>query len=485
MHRRSFLGMGAALAFLLGGCGGDDPVVATGCPDQDKVGAACAGVPSAAVCDEAICAAGVPCSSTIAVDSDAALTSAIAGASATACITLAPGSYGAVPLPGGVSLLGRAAAEVTVAGVKLEAGDGAIVRGLSIGQGGLEIDGATGVRIESVRVSGSAAAGVTAAAGSSATIVTSTIADSARYGINIGDGADIRVESTILEGNQGPGIWAACSGGCGACGAPPVLSVISSIVRDNRIGGIALFGTMATFQGVHILRTLPGGPEWHSYEGGGGLSVASCSSLTATALRVEDSAKFGVLIDNSSAEIGTEATPDVDVVISRNLIGFWVQHASMEQPVSLNAAMVQGNHGVGIGVSGGTRGFVICRSGIHDTGISQLPVLDALGDPSGQGEVGDGLAWLNVSKDGSGPSTVTMQGLEFSGNARASILIDGATQGGSIKNVTLGSGEMAPVLQNASPGGDQPTVENAPTLTPQQGTTLKPSAPPASVSSTL
>ena len=90
-----------------------------------------------------------------------------------------------------------------------------------------------------------------------------------------------------------------------------------------------------------------------------------------------------------------------------------------------------------------------------------------------------------MSTDGSGPSTVTMQGLEFSGNARASILIDGATEGGSIKNVTLGSDEKDPILQNSSPGGDQPTVENAPPLSPQQGTVLKPSAPPGGLSSTL
>lgn len=493
MHRAIYLGLGAVLVSLLGGCSDEDPTAVTGCPEEDKVGDVCAGVPAAPVCDSDTCTAGVSCATTVPVDGDAALASAIAGASAAACITLAPGSYGAVTLPGGVSLLGRAAADVTVAGVKLAAGQGATIRGLSIGQGGLEIDGATGVRIESVRVSGSAIAGVTAAAGSSGTIVTSTIAGSARHGITLADGADIHVESTIVEGSQGPGIWAACSGDCDACSAPPQLSVQSSIVRDNHIGGIALFGTTATFNGVYILRTKPGGPVWHHYEGGGGLSVASCSTLTATALRVQDSAKFGVFIDNSGADIGTEAMPGFDVDISRNVVGFWVQHTL--RPVSLNAAMVEGNVGVSIGVGPGVGdpdaapgervGIVICRSAIQNTAMAQLPVLDAFGDPSGQGEVGDGLTWLNVSKDGFGPSTVTMQGVEFSGNARVSMLIDGATQGGSIKNVTLGSGEKPPVLQNSPPGGDQPAVENAPPLTPQQGTALKPSAAPAVPSSSL
>ena len=256
-----------------------------------------------------------------------------------------------------------------------------------------------------------------------------------------------------------------------ACDAAIKLSVTSSILRENHIGGISLFGVAATIADVDILSTRRG-DEWHYTEGGGGLSVAACSSLNAVRTRVLGSEKYGVLVDDSSASLGSPLEED-GIEVSDNVMGVWVQNISKTAPqtVTIENARVDANEGVGIGVSGESRGIIICRSAVSGTTSKALPVKGQLGSVQ---EVGHGIAWLDAS-------AVTVTGVTLSGNARASVLIDGEADG-SLSDLTLtGGDEQKGVVQQNFKGGKQPGVSGStPALkTDASEIFMIPLAPPA------
>src|SRR5262249_30256431 len=145
---------------------------------------------------------------------------------------------------------------------------------------------------------------------------------------------------------------------------PPTLEVKHSIVRNNHIGGITLYGVKAIVQGVDILKTVPGGPMLQTGRFGGGFTIANCSDVDAKGLRVHDSSSYGVLVDASKGTIGGIGM-DEEVEIHRNVIGLSIQ--STTDPFQLENAQLDGNKGVGIGVGGGSQSWVICRSGVTNT----------------------------------------------------------------------------------------------------------------------
>jgi hypothetical protein len=218
------------------GCGEEDAAPA-GCPVEHQIGGVCAGVPAAPLCDGEFCVAQVACAETIYVRDDASLQAAIAGAGAGTCIALAPGSYGTAVLPGGVSLLGRWAGSVSVAGVWLRAGEGAVVRGITVGGGGIVVNGAASVRIESVLASRSKYDGIAVHAGSSVSLITSTVEHAERYGLNAEDPIAVSVEASVFAANSKGGIFTQCLDMCAGCLAScdcevqPSLSARASVVR--------------------------------------------------------------------------------------------------------------------------------------------------------------------------------------------------------------------------------------------------------------
>jgi len=441
----------AALLAAPSGCGGvQEPA---GCPETDEIRGQCAGVPQGAVCAGDTCTSGVDCAETVTVADDASLEAALASAAAGTCIALAPGSYGAVSLPGGVSLLGRSAESVSVQGITLAPGTGAVVRGIAVGGGGIEVQADGAARIESVRVSGASAAGLDVAEGASVTLVASTIEGSARHGIAVADGAMVTMENTILQENDGPGLWAACSADCD-CAAPPDVVLKSSIVRDNHIGGIVLFGAAASLESVDVTGTLVG-DDWSYGLGGGGITAAACSDLTAKDLRVSESQSYGVLVDDSAATIG-DPGGEPGVEITGNVVGLWAQHISQSAPqtVTLDGITLDGNAGVGLGADGDTVGLIVCKTAITGTSFADLAV-----EGFGTQQVGDGLLWL-------GGSEIVIDSLSVGGSARASVLIDGEASG-SMSNVTLSDGDEAKgVVQQSYTGGSQPQAgANAPAIT--------------------
>jgi hypothetical protein len=135
----------AALAFLITlptGCA-SIAVVPVDCEEEHRVGDVCAGVPPGPVCDEDYWTEGVPCAVVHQVDSGASFAAAVGSAQAGSCIALAPGAYGSVILPPGVSLLGGGADCVTLAGIEVS-GEGVVVRGVTITAGSLQVrDGST------------------------------------------------------------------------------------------------------------------------------------------------------------------------------------------------------------------------------------------------------------------------------------------------------------------------------------------------------
>ncbi|MBI4705770.1 MAG: right-handed parallel beta-helix repeat-containing protein [Deltaproteobacteria bacterium] len=479
--------MAAGLLLVAAGCGGDGEEAApVACDPANVIGGQCAGVPPSPVCDGASCTAGVSCAKIVQVAGSADLAATAASAAAGTCIALAPAAYGAVTLPGGVSLLGKSADAVKIEGVTLQGGSGSVLRGLGVGTAGVAIEGTKDVRIEAVHVSlsppppasdeepPSTVQGIFLEAGSSVEIVSSTVSGTAvrslQYGLRAAEGVDITIERAVISNLEGPGIWLACGDKCG-CADPPSLSVTRSIVRDNRIAGMAIFGTVATLDTVDILRTAQGEHQ-QSGLGGGGLSVAACSTLEAVGLRVHDSLSYGVLVDSSGATLGgDEAGQAID--ISRNELGLWVQNVGKTpgQEFRLENAQFTANKGVGIGLGGEEKGIIIFfHTAVTGTTDAPMPVLQK-GEPGFSKEVGDGLVWL----DG---VTAQIDGLALSGNERASLLIDGGVgEGSSLKNVTLAGGDKQIVQQNWKNGDLKPatdasvpavkTVEDEPFVVPE------------------
>lgn len=444
------LALGAAFA----GCSEEPQQQLAGCPAGDEIRGACAGVPAQALCDGDSCTEGVECTQVIDVDSDGALKDAASGAGAGTCIALAPGSYGEVSLPGGARLLGRSAADVTVAGISLGAGEGSLVRGLSVGAKGLSVGQGASAELESILVDGSASAGLTAANDAVVTLRRATIRAGAGTGVVAGDGASVTVEDSILEGNAGPGLTAQCSQECD-CASPPDVVLRRTLVRDNHVAGVLLYGAHALLESVDIEGTLVGDDVQYGI-GGGGLTAAACSDLTARDLHVFNNQDYGVLIDDSAGMLGDPMSPPA-IEVHDNHIGVWAQHISRSRPqtVTLDGVAVRDNSGVGIGTSGETVGLIICRSAVENTKMA-LSIVEG----GGEQQVGDGLLWLEGSE-------IAVDGLTLSGNARASVVIDGEATG-TLANVTLSGGDESKgvVQQKYSGGGAQPsTGQNAPAIT--------------------
>jgi hypothetical protein len=108
---------------------------------------------------------------------------------------------------------------------------------------------------------------------------------------------------------------------------------------------------------------------------------------------------------------------------------------------------------------------------VSGTTTKALPVKGQLGSVQ---EVGHGIAWLDGSE-------VTVTGVTLSGNARASVLIDGEATG-SLSDLTLtGGDEQKGVVQQSFKGGKQPGVSGStPALkTEASEIFMIPLAPPA------
>jgi hypothetical protein len=441
-------------ALVVAGCGEDETTpqdVAT-CAADNTIGTECAGVPSAPLCSGSTCTEGANCASVVTVATDADMQSALAQAQPGTCVALQDGTYGNAIIPAGVSLLGRGAGNARVGGIEAH-GDGTTIKGVTSSGGGIRLsDGALNVRIEAVRIENSGGDGVLIGIGAGVDVVRSEIVGSQRYGVSAFGAAGVSLVNTIVSGNKGPGLWAECDGGCACITAKVFVSLQNTIIRDNKRVGVSLVGADATFAGVDIRDQ---GVTETSFTGGAGLSVSGCSILKAITTRVLDNTDFGVLIDDSTANLGTSGG-DEGFEVSRNQVGLWIQNIGQSDPgqsVSISGGKLLANSAVGLGLDGSSKGIIIYGTEVRDTILEVVPVLVG-GVSAGAKEVGDGVNWL-------GMSYAAIDGLTVSGSARQSFLIDGeVASGSSIANVQLELGDdMKGILQQSLPsGGVQPTL---------------------------
>lgn len=427
-----------AAAAWTSGC--SDDTAPAPCPEGNTIGGVCAGVPLGPLCDADTCTTGT-CSTVVTAGSDAELQSAVTAASAGMCIALKPGNYGAVELPDQVSLFGRGADFVTIAGVTVGV-DGRLV-GMTVTAQGVVVSG-TGAVIDAVRTNGSGNS-IHVSEDASASVSRASLMQSAMHGVYAVDAAAITVNATIVEGSAGPGIWAECAGGCACTAATPVVTLSNVIARDNARVGVSLIRSQASFTSVDVLNTTVD----QNFYAGGGVSVSGCSDLTASALRVHDSDDFGILVDDSSITL-------TGVELHNNLRGIWLQNigGSATQAATITDLVASGNRGVGLGMNAATGGVTINNADISDTSAFSLPVL-VEGVSAGAEEVGDGLTWLAESK-------AVIDGLTLTNSARAALLIDGEVAAGStIANIAFGGGDEAKgaFQQNFPMGGLAPQVD--------------------------
>lgn len=438
----------AALGSAALGCA-SDPAPPGGCPGARAASGACIGVPAGALCDSDFCAASVDCAEVVEVSSAAALSQATEAARPGACIALGPGAYGPIDLPPGVSLLGRGAGSVSVAAVSLAAGEGAVLRGLTVGEGGVRIAAGARARIEAVRVVGSASDGVTLGLGASLDLVASVIEGSARYGLSAFDAGRVAVVRSVVSGSQGPGLWAQCTGGCD-CEAPMELHVEDALVRDSKVIGVSLVGARATMSRVEV-----SGNGLSGFDPSGGISASGCSTLDAAALTIADNTGVGLLIDRANAAIGERGE---GFEVSGNQPGIWIQNTTPEQTVQLTGGLLEKNRAIGLGMSGDAHGIIIDGMRIAGT-FADSAVVSADGGLA-QEVVGDGVSWQERAQAAIFGLVLSGNGLEslnpsISPSRRASVLIDGGVGPDSrLSAVTLeGGDEAAGIVQQRLPAG--------------------------------
>lgn len=452
--------MGGAACATVAGCGGDELPTPATCPEENQIRGVCVGVPKGVVYGGESC---------LKVANDEQLTSAALGASPGTCIVLGQGRYRAVTVPGGVSLIGSSADAVTIDGIALEPGAGAVVRGLTVGQGGVSVKGATGVRIDSVRIVGARdypRDGVEILEGSSVDIVNSEIVGSGRVGV-FAMGSNVSLERSVVSGAQRGGIVVERQDPCAAdctCTDRPELTVTLSAIRKNHIVGVSLHGAKASLQDVDVIETKEGDRiQKGAY--GGGISAAECSTVSrASRVKVLDSRFYGILVDRSMAWLGNEEDEDDFIEVGGNTLGLWIQntkipaqgspdechHHETEQPCSvvLHNGKLDRNAAVGIGVAGASKGIILCKSSITNTTKRYLDIIAGSGANK---ELGDGVEWL-------GGSEVFIDGLALGGNARNSLLIDGPATGKIEGLRFMSAADERPLQQRFTEGDAQPAA---------------------------
>jgi hypothetical protein len=443
------------------------PAPASGCAFE--LHGACVGVTQASCSGEA-CTVGVSCGASLAVGGDAELAGVLAAAQPGDCVLLGPGEFGAVTVPGGVSLIGRGVDQTRVLGVNVAKGSGSVLRGLRVEGTGVRLDAADDARIEEVRVSGSSAAGVDVGFSQRALLTRSEVSGAAGLGARVADGSLTIADSVIAEG-AGPGVVATCTGGCD-CTAAVTLSIDGTLITGNSHVGLYASGANVQVTGSIVSETSVLGLEPNS---GGGVVAAECSSLSVTGSEVRDNDYFGVLVDSSTGSLGAGGEEN-GIIIYGNVMGIFLQGLGTLETSGfrIDNALVESNAGVSLGIGGGAKGIIIYGTQVKQTLAHTLPVAGG-----GAQEVGDGVLWA-------GTAQVSIDGLTVSASARQGVLIDGPVAGGStIANLTLTDGDEAKglVQQSVQVGDPTPAIGAAtPALTSESSQVFAVPQPPAAPS---
>ena len=452
-------------------CSSKDPVTEpAGPPDVDptcapakQLGAQCVGVPDAPLCDADVCTPeGVECTSTIEVDTVDELVAALDSASPGTCVALLPGSYRVpVIVPAGVNVVGKGAGYVEVDSVEFTGGV-SVMSGVTVTGGVIVAEGVQDVRIESVLITGAPGIGLELKPGAAAKLFRCEIIGSVGDGV-FAESAYLSMDQTLVSQSGGAGIWSQCQVGCGCVGT---LDLTVSRVELSTGMGVTMIGSKGSWDEVEVLDTAAG-------LGGssGGLGITACGDLKAKRLQVRDDTlsalAYGLLIDGGNADIGGNVATE-GFVVQGTMGGVWVMNLDETklQQVRLAYGLIQSNRGVGIGLSGETKGYVIDWTIVKGTQLANMMT------PDGPADVGDGILWHEGA-------FASFSNLTLDGNARSSVLIDGEVAAGSaFANVTLqGGDEGKGIVQQSFTGGVMPAVPSGVPFT-QQATQLHSVPPP-------
>lgn len=447
------------------------PLAASACRDPGDVrpcaaelGGECIGLPQHAVCGGDYCTDDAPCSAVIEAKDDVGVADAVGRAAPGDCIALAPGAYAAIALPPGVSLLGKDADEVLVAGLSLGQGDGVLIRGLEVAGGGVEVGSVTGVRMDGVRVT-AGPNGISARAGSALSVSRSELLGAAGVGLYAEAAASIAIESSIVADARQGGVRIACDpmgNGCD-CSSKTSATLNRVLLRGNSVIGVALDGALASIDDLVVRDSLAG---WDNnipmmvIPGGAGMSLSGCTELSYGSVSVSNMLSYGVLFDSSSLAPDVGAS-NVGIVVTGAELGILVQQGAATGAASVTLVGVEVSLARGIGMRFG-QGVVahVTDAIVRDTAMARIPVA-VDGVSGGSAEIGYGVLWT-------GGASVTMDGVAVSGSGLLGVLIDGPVgANSSIANLALSGGDEAEgvIQQGVSPNDAAPVMDGSAVLT--------------------
>jgi hypothetical protein len=365
------------------------------------MGGISAGVPLEPVCPDTTCTDGVTCTSVVTVAQGTDLQMLAGTAADGDCLALEPGTYGDVDLPPGVSMLGRAAAEVSV-GAVTAAGDTSM-RGITI-TGGLFMQGPGSLTLDRVNVSGSAEGGI------------------------VVDSATVTVLDSCIVGNANTGLFA----GCGtSCTCPPVLALDMqrTFVAQNHNVGLYLNGMNASLSDVMVLESVP-----INFQGGLGIYASFCTNITATKLLVADNPTEGIFLQGAGATLG----PDVHV--ERNdLGGIAACGVPSMLDVSLTGFTLADNRIFGLLIGGSSSTGQLEDGSISGTQLGVIPTMNG-----GSAMVGDAIDWMSDA------ALTVADTVQISQSGRAPAVIDASSNGSFNATLVGADATIGIFLQNGA-----------------------------------
>lgn len=413
------------------------------CADADQLDGQCVGATTETLCADAPCQQDTDCESLTTVDDQPSLTAALTSATPGSCVALRPGKYDSAEVKPGVKLLGAGLKgtsvshiiTINVAGQPANT-PAALIRGVSATQ--VRADAPT--ELEHSRVSGgdhvdpaddtSAIVAIAVPQGSSIKLTNSTVEASLGYGILATDPTSVDLSRSLVRNNKDAGLWVQCTLGCN-CASAVNASVSDSVLHSNARFNALFLGTQASAKHVNLATGQTPEGTFAGDGSGSGIVVGSCSSFTAERFHVLNNTNVGMLIDNSSATLGTGAERGI-IIQGNEGYGVWIQNLddTLGQTATLKGVAIDSNNGVGLGLAGQSRGIIIQGTQISNTKTVALA--------SNQSTVvsGDGLCW----RDG---AQATLENLTLSNNERANILIDSPPGDGST---------VAGIIIQGSPG---------------------------------
>jgi len=357
----------------LSGCSSKDSTPTISCDDRAKVGGNCPGVT-----DDAVSTDGIAC--TTKVDVTPADLVSKASSPAGTCLVLGGGSYPAVTLAPGVSLIGKGSGSTAIEGITTKGAAAATIRGVKVGAGGIVVSGAGTLNIDKVLVSGATTYGIAAT------------------------GTTLNVTASTIDHTGSFGLFSLCKADC--LPSRTKLTLDRVFVHQAKLVGVWVHGGVdVTIDGVQIDKTAAG-----SFLYGRGLEIAEGATVDGKRLAVVDNVDVGIFVDGGSVKL-------TSFTASRNVRGVQLQ-AIPEGGGKLEDFAVIDNQALGIGIANGSKGLIVQGGLVASTKAYNVPV-----DIGGIQNVGDGINWL-------GGSEVTIaSSVKIEGSARRPVIIDASSKG--------------------------------------------------------